>query len=67
MYDLLPYIFSVIFIVLGGCMFFIPQKCLKEADRNSEEAIKKAKRNGVIIMVIAVILMVSNIWLSLAY
>lgn len=55
MYDFLPYIFALIFLALGLFMTFMPKQSVKKEDRNSEDAIKKSKRNGIILIVIAVV------------
>ena len=55
MYDYLPYIFAFIFLVLGLFMAFMPKQSVKKEDRNSEEAIKKSKRNGILLIVIAIV------------
>lgn len=55
MYDFLPYIFALIFLALGLFMTFMPKQSVKKEDRNSEDAIKKSKRNGIILIIIAVI------------
>ena len=60
---MIPYILGVIFILLGGFMFMMPQKAVKKELQNSEEEIKRAKRNGIIILVAGVVFIVVNILL----
>ncbi len=58
MYELIPYISSVVFILLGGFMLLFPTKALKKEDRDSEEKIKKCRRNGIMIQVLGILLFV---------
>lgn len=55
MYDYLPYIFALIFLATGLFMTLMPKQSVKKEDRNSEEAIKKSKKNGIILIVIAIV------------
>ena len=60
---MIPYILGVIFILLGGFMCIMPQKAVKKELQNSEEEIKRAKRNGIIILVAEVVFIIVNILL----
>lgn len=55
MYDYLPFIFSLIFLASGLFMTFMPKQSVKKENRNSDEAIKRIKRNGIILSVIAIV------------
>lgn len=57
-YDFLPFIFSAVFLVLGLMMFLSPQQCVKPEKRNSQADIKKAKSNGMIVIICAVVLFI---------
>lgn len=54
---------GIIFILLGGFMFFLPQKSVKKDLQDSEEELKKAKRNGLIIAIGGFILVLATILL----
>ena len=49
--------------LLGGFMCIMPQKAVKKELQNSEEEIKRAKRNGIIILVAGIVFIVVNILL----
>ena len=58
MYELIPYILGIIFILLGEFMAIMPQKSVKKEFQDSEEQIKKARRNGIIIAILGVVLII---------
>ena len=58
MYELIPYILGIIFILLGAFMAIMPQKSVKKEFQDSEEQIKKARRNGIIIAILGVVLII---------
>lgn len=61
MYDAIPYIIAIIFILLGGFMSIMPAKSVKKEFKNSEEHIKKTRRNGIIILILAILLLVVSL------
>ena len=58
MYELIPYILGIIFILLGAFMAIMPQKSVKKEFQDSEEQIKKTRRNGIIVAVLGIVLLV---------
>lgn len=58
MYEYLPFVFAAIFLFLGLLMAFKPQQSIKKEDRDSKEAIKKARKNGIILTIIAIIFVI---------
>lgn len=64
MYNYMPFILAAIFIVLGLFMFLKPEKAVKKELANSEDSLKKSKRNGIIIFVLGIILAVIKLILK---
>lgn len=64
MHDYLPFIFPLIFIVLGIFMTFMPKQSVKKEDRDSDEAIKKSKRNGIVLIVISMVFVLVTIFIK---
>ncbi len=58
MYELIPYILGIIFMLLGAFMAIMPQKSVKKEFQDSEEQIKKARRNGIIVAILGVVLII---------
>ena len=56
MYEMIPYILGIIFILLGTFMAIMPKKSVKKELQDSEEQLKKARRNGIIIVVLGIVL-----------
>ena len=62
MYNYIPFILATIFILLGIFMAVKPEKAVKKELANSEEALKKSKRNGIIIIVLGLILAATRLF-----
>lgn len=54
MYDYIPYICAAVFFFLGLFMTLMPKQAIKKEERNSEIAIKKARKNGIILTILAI-------------
>ena len=63
MYEFIPYILSAMFVLLGGFMALFPAKSVKKEYKDSEEQIKKCRRNGIIIVVAGTIFLLCVIFL----
>ena len=58
MYEMIPYILGIVFILLGAFMAIMPKKSVKKEFQDSEEQLKRARRNGSIIAVLGIVLIV---------
>lgn len=58
MYEMIPYILGIVFILLGGFMALMPNKSVKKEFQESEEHLKRARRNGIIIAILGIVLIV---------
>lgn len=58
MYEMIPYIAGIVLILLGAFMAIMPQKSVKKEFQDSEEQIKKTRRNGVIVAILGIVLVV---------
>ena len=58
MYEMIPYILGIVFILLGAFMALMPRKSVKKEDQNSEEELKKTRRNGIIVAILGVVLII---------
>lgn len=58
MYEMIPYIAGIVLILLGAFMAIMPQKSVKKEFQDSEEQIKKTRRNGIIVAVLGIVLLV---------
>lgn len=58
MYEMIPYILGIVFILLGAFMAIMPKKSVKKEFQDSEEQLKRARRNGIIIAVLGIVLIV---------
>lgn len=56
MYEIIPYICAFIFVGLGLYMAFMPKQATKKELQDSEEVVKKTKRNGFIFIVLGIVL-----------
>jgi len=61
MYDLIPYFLGGMMILLGAYMSGSLQKATKEELRNDENAVKKTKRNGFVVIGCGVVLIILGI------
>lgn len=61
MYEILPYILSACFVLLGLFMAIMPKQATKKDLRESEDIVQKTRRNGFIVMVCGIILLVIDI------
>lgn len=52
------YVFAIVILFLGLFMIFMPKQSVKKENRGSEKAIKKARRNGIIISLVAIIFII---------
>lgn len=60
----MPYIFGIIFLLLGLFMTIFPKQSLKQNDRNVQGKMEKARRNGIILVVVAIIFVVATFIIS---
>ena len=58
MYEMIPYIAGIVLILLGAFMAIMPQKSVKKELQDSEEQIKKTRRNGIIVAILGIVLVV---------
>lgn len=63
MYDIIPYILSGVLILLGLIMVVLPKQSTKKELRDSEEALKKTRRSGIIVVVLGIVLLLIDIFL----
>ncbi len=57
MYEILPYILSGCFVLLGLFMAAMPKQATRKSLRDSEDVVKKTRRNGFIVIVCGIILL----------
>lgn len=57
MYEILPYILSGCFVLLGLFMAIMPKQATRKNQRESEDVVKKTRRNGFIVIVCGIILL----------
>ncbi len=60
MYDYIPFIIGGIFVLLGLFMLIFPKQAVKKENKDSDEEIKKSRRNGIIILVAGVVFALIN-------
>ena len=61
MYDLIPYFLGIMMILLGTYMTSNPKKATKEKFRNDENVVKKTKKNGFIVIICGIALIILEI------
>lgn len=59
MYYLVQFALAALFLILGFVMVIAPKKVTKKSLRDSEDAVKKIKRNGFLVIVLGVLFDVS--------
>ncbi|MDE7436073.1 MAG: hypothetical protein K2N01_09705 [Lachnospiraceae bacterium] len=63
MYDIISYVLSGILVLLGLVMVVLPKQSTKKELQDSEEALKKTRRTGVIVAILGIILLLIDIFL----
>lgn len=63
MYDIISYVLSGILVLLGVVMIVLPKQSTKKELQDSEEALKKTRRTGVIVAILGIILLLIDIFL----
>lgn len=63
MYDIIPYVLSGILVLLGLFMVVMPKQSTKKELQDSEDALKKTRRNGVIVAILGIILLLIDIFM----
>ena len=57
MYEILPYILSACFVLLGLFMVIMPKQATKKSQRESEDVVKKTRRNGFVVIACGIVLL----------
>lgn len=52
------YVFAIIFLCLGLFMTFMPEQSVKKENRDSENEINRARRNGIMLTAISIVLII---------
>jgi len=55
LYDVIEYIFVGLIMLIGLIMYLFPKQSTKKALRDSEEAVGKNKRNGLILAIMGAV------------
>lgn len=52
---------SLVILLLGAFMTIAPSKTVKKEFKDSEDHLKKARRNGIIILVLGIVLLILSL------
>lgn len=61
MYDLIPVFLGAIISILGLIMAILPKQSTKKEMRDDETAVAKVRRNGIVLIIIGIILIIINL------